>query len=68
MPVALIAECGAKSDAPPLDVSTCAETGSVSLAGRRETPFPLALNSYPLGLLNVTKARLSERLKLAGDG
>jgi predicted AAA+ superfamily ATPase len=60
-----IAEFGAKASVPHLGVSTCTRSGVVTVAGQKVVLFPLAHHCYRLGWLNVTEARLSERLELA---
>lgn len=63
-----LAEFGAKSNVPHLGCSTRTRAGVVRLGGQRITLFPLAHHCYRLGWLNVTEARLSERLELTEGG
>jgi hypothetical protein len=60
-----LVEFGTKAEVPHLGASTCTRSGVVEVGGQRITFFPLALHCYRLGWLNVTEARLSERLELA---
>ncbi len=59
-----LSEFGAKASVPHLGASTRTRSGVVIVGGQRITLFPLAHHCYRLGWLNVTEARLSERLEL----
>jgi predicted AAA+ superfamily ATPase len=61
-------EFGQKADVPHLGCSTRTRSSVVTVNGQRVTLFPLAHHCYRLGWLNVTEARLSERLELTGGG
>jgi predicted AAA+ superfamily ATPase len=51
-----------------LGCSTKTVSGVVESGGQQITLFPLALHCYRLGWLNVTEARLSDRLEMVGSG